>query len=86
MERSASLALREGRIAVLADYAEHGRIRAGAAEEILEAAAQAYVAHTLEGKDCLLVARSHELRREVCRRVRGDLQHLGLVARITAAR
>jgi hypothetical protein len=79
-ERPASLALRVGKTAVLADYAEHGRIRAGTAEEILEAAAQAYVAHLLEGKDCLLIARSHELRRELCRRVRGDLQHLGLVA------
>jgi len=80
-ERSASLALREGRISALADYAEHGRIRAGAADEILEAAAQAYVAHTLGGKDSLVIARSHELRREACRRVRDDLQHLGLVAR-----
>jgi hypothetical protein len=80
-ERSASLALREGKVAALADYAEHGRIRAGAAEEILEAGAQAYVAHTLEGKNSLLISRSHELRRELCRRVRGELQHLGLVAR-----
>jgi hypothetical protein len=80
-ERSASLALREGKAAALADYAEHGRIRAGTAEQTLEGAAQAYVAHTLEGKDALLIARSHELRRELCRRVRGDLQHLGLVAR-----
>jgi AAA domain len=80
-ERSASLGLREGKVAALAEYAEHGRIRAGAAEEILEAAAQAYIAHTLEGKDSLLIARAHEVRREVCRRVRGELQHLGLVAR-----
>src|SRR5262249_6188463 len=61
--------------------AEHGRIRAGTADEILEATAQAYVAHTLDGKDSLVIARSHELRREACRRVRDDLQHLGLVAR-----
>jgi AAA domain-containing protein/TrwC relaxase len=80
-ERTASLGLREGSVSALADYAEHGRIRAGTAEEILEAAAQAYVAHRLEGKDSLLIARSHELRREACRRVRDDLQHLGLVAR-----
>jgi len=80
-ERSASLALREGKTAALADYAEHGRIRAGTAEQTLESAAQAYVAHTLEGRDSLLIARSHELRRELCRQVRGDLQHLGLVAR-----
>ena len=80
-ERIASLALREGRVSALAGYAEHGRIRAGTAEEILDAAAQAYVAHRLEGKDSLLIARSHELRREACRRVRDDLQHLGLVAR-----
>jgi conjugative relaxase-like TrwC/TraI family protein len=80
-ERSASLGLREGRAAALAGYAEHGRIRAGTAEEMLDAAAQHYVAHTLEGKDSLLIAPSHELRREACRRIRGDLQHLGLVAR-----
>jgi hypothetical protein len=80
-ERSASLGLREGSVSVLADYAEHGRIRAGTADEILEAAAQAYIAHTLAGKDTLVIARSHELRREACRRVRDDLQHLGLVAR-----
>jgi conjugative relaxase-like TrwC/TraI family protein len=80
-ERSASLALREGKAAALADYAEHGRIRAGTAEEMLDAAAQHYVAHTLEGKDSLLIAPSHELRREACRRIRDDLQHLGLVAR-----
>jgi len=80
-ERSASLGLREGKVSALADYAEHGRIRAGTADEILEAAAQAYIAHTLEGKDSLVIARAHELRREACRRVRDDLQHLGLVAR-----
>jgi AAA domain/TrwC relaxase len=80
-ERSASLGLREGKAAALADYAEHGRIRAGTAEEILDAAAQHYVAHTLEGKDSLLIAPSHELRREACRRIRDDLRHLGLVAR-----
>jgi conjugative relaxase-like TrwC/TraI family protein len=80
-ERTASLALREGKVSALADYAEHGRIRAGTAEEILEAAAQAYVAHQLEGRDTLLIARSHEVRREACRRVRDDLQHLGVVAR-----
>jgi len=38
------------------------------------------VAHTLEGKDSLLIARSHELRREACRRVSDQLQHLGPVA------
>jgi ATP-dependent exoDNAse (exonuclease V) alpha subunit len=37
-ERSASLGIREGKIAALADYAAHGRIRAGPAEDILEAA------------------------------------------------
>jgi conjugative relaxase-like TrwC/TraI family protein len=80
-ERSASLGLREGKAATLADYAQHGRIRAGTAEEMLDAAAQHHVAHTLEGKDSLLIAPSHELRREACRRIRDDLQHLGLVAR-----
>ena len=76
----APVELREGKVAALADYAEHGRIRAGTAEEILDAAAQHCVAHTLEGKDSLLIAPSHELRREACRRIRDDLQHLGLVA------
>src|SRR5262249_53958199 len=80
-ERTASLGLREGKGSALGDYAEHGRIRAGTAEEILEATAQAYVAHTLGSQDCVVIARSHEVRRELCRRVRDDLQHLGLVAR-----
>ena len=59
----------------IVDYAARAGVKVAIALD------QAYVAHTLEGKDSLLVARSHELRRGVCRRVRGELQHLGLVAR-----
>ena len=33
----------------------------------MEGAAQAYVAHTLDSKNCLVIARSHEVRRELCR-------------------
>ena len=80
-ERDASVRVRSGDIGALADYWQHGRIRGGEPENIAEDAAKAYIALTLEGKDALLMAQTNELRRELSRRIRGDLQHLGLVSR-----
>jgi conjugative relaxase-like TrwC/TraI family protein len=79
-ERAASVRLRDGDASVLAEYAEHGRLRAGTAEEMLDAAAGAYVARTLEGHDTLLVVRDHETRRELSRRIRDELRGLGRVS------
>jgi hypothetical protein len=43
-------------------------------------AAQAYVAQALDGKDALLMTADHARRRELSRRIRDDLIHLGLVS------
>jgi len=80
-ERAASLRLRAGDATVLAIYDEHGRITGGDPEEMLDAAARAYVALTLQRKDTLLMAADHARRRELSRRIRDDLIHLGLVKR-----
>jgi conjugative relaxase-like TrwC/TraI family protein len=78
-ERAASLGLRAGDISVLAGYDQHGRIKGGDPEQMMDAAASAYVALTLAGKDTLLMAADHARRQELSRRIRDDLVHLGLV-------
>ena len=78
-ERDASLRLRAGDASVLTDYADHGRLRCAPLEEILDSAAAAYVARALQGRDVLLVVQDHATRRELNRRVRGELRHLGQV-------
>ena len=78
-EQAASLRLRTGDTTVLADYDQHGRIIGGEPEQMMDAAAAAYVALTLDGTDTLLMAADHALRRELCRRIRDDLIQLGIV-------
>ena len=78
-EQAASLRLRAGDTTVLAEYDQHGRIRGGEPEQMIDAAAAAYLALTLDGTDTLLMAADHALRRELSRRVREDLIRLGVV-------
>jgi hypothetical protein len=78
-EQQASLRLRDGDTTVLADYDQHGRIHGGDPEQIMDAAAAAYVALTTDGTDTLLMAAEHTLRRELSRRIRDDLITLGIV-------
>ena len=78
-EQAASLRLRAGDTSVLAEYDQHGRITGGEPEQMIDAAAAAYVALTLDGTDTLLMAADHGLRRELSRRIRDDLIHLGIV-------
>jgi conjugative relaxase-like TrwC/TraI family protein len=78
-EQEASLRLRDGDTTVLADYDQHGRIRSGEPEQMMDAAAAAYVALTSDGTDTLLMAAEHALRRELSRRIRDDLITLGIV-------
>ena len=78
-EQAASLRLRAGDTTVLADYDQHGRIIGGEPEQMMDAAAAAYVALTLDGTDTLLMAADHALRRELSRRIRDDLIQLGIV-------
>jgi ATP-dependent exoDNAse (exonuclease V) alpha subunit len=79
-EREASLRFRAGDTSVLAEYDAHGRILAGAPEDMVDEAARRYVALILDGKDVLLMAQDHAHRRELCRRIRGELKYLGLVS------
>ena len=85
-EQAASLRLRAGDASVLAEYDEHGRIIGGGPEQMLDAAATAYVALTVDGTDTLLMAADHALRRELSRRIRDDLIRLGIVRRGPAVR
>ncbi len=78
-EQHASLRLRDGDTTVLADYDQHGRILGGDPEQMMDAAAAAYVALTTDGTDTLLMAAEHALRRELSRRIRDDLIALGIV-------
>jgi hypothetical protein len=78
-EQAASLRLRDGDTTILADYDEHARIIGGEPEEMMDAAATAYVALAADGTDTLLMAADHTLRRELARRIRDDLIRLGLV-------
>ena len=79
-EQHASLRLRDGDTTVLAEYDQHGRIHGGDPEQMMDAAAAAYVALTADGTDTLLMAAEHTLRRELSRRIRDDLIALGIVA------
>jgi len=78
-EQAASLRLRDGDTAVLAEYDQHGRIAGGDPEQMMDTAAATYVALTLDGTDTLLMAADHALRRELNRRIREDLIALGIV-------
>ena len=78
-EQAASLRLRDGDTTVLAEYDQHARITGGDPEQMMDAAAAAYVALTAGGTDTLLMAADHALRRELSRRIRDDLIRLGLV-------
>jgi hypothetical protein len=78
-EQAASLRLRAGDATVLAKYDQHARIAGGTPEQMMDAAAAAYLALTLDGTDTLLMAADHTLRRELSRRVRDDLIRLGIV-------
>jgi hypothetical protein len=85
-ERDATLRLRAGDTSVLAVYDGQGRLRGGDAEEAAELACQGWLADHLAGKDALLLARTEEQARELSRRVRGELVHLGIVQAGTAVR
>src|SRR5690242_13839297 len=78
-EQAASLRLRDGDTTVLAEYDQHARVIGGDPEQMMDAAAAAYVALSAGGTDTLLMAADHALRRELNRRIREDLTALGIV-------
>jgi AAA domain len=79
-EQAASLRLRAGDTSVLREYDQRARITGGDPEQMMDAAAAAYLALSLDGTDVLLMAADHALRRELSRRIRDDLVRLGVVA------
>jgi hypothetical protein len=79
-EQDASLRLRRGEVAVLAVYDDHGRIRGNTPAEAMEDARQLYVARYVQGHDVELIIASNALSHEMARRIRDDLQHLGIVS------
>ncbi|WP_219417705.1 MobF family relaxase [Pseudonocardia nigra] len=80
-EASASLRLRDGDTAVAAEYAKHGRlVDAGTAEQAEQAAARAWLADTIDGRDALLVVGSNAAAARVSNQLRADLVRLGRVA------
>ncbi|MFY9926488.1 MAG: AAA family ATPase, partial [Streptosporangiaceae bacterium] len=78
-ERAASLRLRSGDATALDEYDQHGRIRGAPPEQAMDQAARAYVASYLTGRNVLLMAADWARCRELSRRIRDDLVHLGLV-------
>jgi conjugative relaxase-like TrwC/TraI family protein len=78
-EQEASLRLRDGDTTVLAEYDQHGRIHGGEPQQMIDAAAAAYVALSASGIETLLMTADHALRRELSRRIREDLIALGIV-------
>ena len=79
-EADASLRVRTGDAAILDEYEERGRIRGGGTlDEVMDEARKQFLAGYLQGKDVLLMAQSNDHAREMSRRIRDDLQHLGLV-------
>jgi len=85
-EAEASLRLREGDVTVLTEYQQHGRLRAGRAEDILEDAARAYLHDRLNGQHTILMAATDAMAAELARRVRGDLIAWGVVSGGSAVR
>ena len=78
-ERGASLRLRRGDVTALDEYDLHGRIRGAPPDQATDQAARAYVASYLTGRNVLLMASDWVRCRELSRRIRNDLIHLGLV-------
>ncbi|MDN5851252.1 MAG: AAA family ATPase [Actinomycetia bacterium] len=79
-ERTASLQLRAGDPAALADYAKRGRLRdGGTAEQTEAAAARAWLADTLAGKESLLMVRDNRSAARLSASLRAELVRLGRV-------
>jgi hypothetical protein len=78
-EREASLRLRDGDAAVLADYDRHGRLTEGTADQAAEAAYRGWLADRLSGRDSLLIAATNTQAAELSARAQSELAALGLV-------
>jgi conjugative relaxase-like TrwC/TraI family protein len=72
-EKTSSLALRHGRTEVIDTYTEHGRIRGGVQDSMVEAAYAAWRADSRAGLASILVAETHDMVTALNTRARADL-------------
>jgi conjugative relaxase-like TrwC/TraI family protein len=70
VEAEASLALRDGDRKALGYYADHDRIHAGDQETVLDEVFDAWRSEQTAGRDCLMLAPTHELVRDLNERAR----------------
>ena len=70
VEADASLALRDGDRAALGYYLDHDRIHAGDQQTVVDEVLDAWRAEQDAGRDCLMLAPTHELVRELNERAR----------------
>lgn len=78
-EGQASLGLRQGDVAALQAYDDHGRVRAGHADNIVEKATAAYLADTLAGQRSLLITATNGQAADIAGQIRAQLIRLGHV-------
>lgn len=82
-EGPASLRLRDGDTSVVDVYAKHGRlVDAGTVEQAEQAAARAWLADTLDGREALLVVGTNAGAARVSNQLRSELVRLGRVAEV----
>jgi conjugative relaxase-like TrwC/TraI family protein len=84
-ERQASVRLRDGDLAAVAAYDQHGRIRGADEQAAYDRAASMWLADHLRGKNVLLLAGSNAEAAELSRRVQARLAALGAVGPPQAA-
>lgn len=78
-ERAASLLVRAGDTAAVAEYLTRGRLRAGTLEQMQAQAGQAWLADTVAGKRSLLIVGTNDQAAELSRELRQQLIRLGRV-------
>jgi hypothetical protein len=78
-ERQASLRLRDGDPAVLAEYDEHGRVLAGTREQMLDECHRRWLTDYLHGIDSVMITANNADALELSRRARADLIRYGRV-------
>ncbi|MFE7201455.1 MobF family relaxase [Pseudonocardia alni] len=78
-ERAASLLVRGGDTAAVAEYLTRGRLRAGTLEQMQTQAGQAWLADTVAGKQSLLIVGTNSQAADLSRELRQQLIRLGRV-------
>ncbi|HSR23507.1 MAG TPA: AAA family ATPase, partial [Candidatus Eisenbacteria bacterium] len=78
-ERDASLRLRDGDVAALAEYGTRGRVYHGHQDRVYDDAVTLYLNGHLDGKESLLMATSNETAAKLARLARERLAERGLV-------